>query len=255
MLNYSWRLFATGLCFFLFFNGGLFLGTSILPIIGLCSRDPLNRSRRIQKTIAISFRLFVWLMQTLGVIRFSFQGVDKLRADRGCLLVANHPTLIDYVVITSLLDQCNCIVKQTLWQNRWLKWVIRLAGYIPNVQSDQLLQASRQSLDSGNPLLIFPEGTRSEPGKSLKMQRGAAHLALRLDKPLRLIHIHCSPSTLTKAEAWYQIPKSGKPHYQLNIGDRIDPNKFYNETQHTSVAARHLTRYLEHELAKERVNE
>ncbi len=58
--------------------------------------------------------------------------LELLREDRNCIIVANHPSLIDYVLIASQLPQCDCLVKAAIWENPFMKRIVKAAGYIPN---------------------------------------------------------------------------------------------------------------------------
>jgi len=50
----------------------------------------------------------------------------------GQLIIANHPTLVDIVFLISRVKQANCIVKQKLWHNPFMRGPILNAGYISN---------------------------------------------------------------------------------------------------------------------------
>lgn len=237
-LNYIWRVVATGGCFLFFSLGAVFLVYVIIPIAG---------KSKVQQVIREAFRLFVFALRTLGLMQFKFMNLEKLQNDHGCVIVSNHPTLIDYVVIVSKLKQCNTIVKEALWQNIFFKKLIQLAGYIPNQRFIEILPLIQNSLQSGNNLLIFPEGSRTTPGKPAKFKRGAAQIALKLGVPIRVIKISCNPSTLTKNNKWYNIPKT-KPLYTLEVGELIDSNAFLSDTPTPSLSARKLTQYLQNVL-------
>jgi len=234
-VNYIWRLLATAICFASFGIGSLFLVYVIIPIVG---------KSKTQNVISTAFRFFVGMVQGLGVLRFEFKNFEKMQSDHGCIIVSNHPTLFDYVLIISRLKKCNTIVKEPLWNNIFMKGIIQLAGYIPNKSIDENFILIKKSLDAGENILIFPEGTRTVPGHPINFKRGAAQLAVRLGAPIRIIKITCNPSTLTKNNKWYNIPKE-KALITLEVGELIDSNKFLHDTGMPSLAARHLTEHLQ----------
>lgn len=240
-LNYIWRLFATGICFSFFGIGAILLVYTVIPIVG---------KHRAKSVISTSFRLYVFMVQALGVMHFEFKNFEQLQTDKGCVIVSNHPTLLDYVLIISKLKNCNTIVKETLWKNVFMKGIIQLAGYIPNKKIDEIFVLVQDSLRTGENILIFPEGTRSVPNRPLKLKRGAAQLAVRLNAPMRVIKISCDPSTLTKRDKWYNIPAK-KPLIILAVVECIDSNKFLHDTGLPSLAARHLTQHLQNVLINE----
>ena len=241
-INYVWRVIATGLCFSIFGIGGLILGAVIIPVILLFIGEVHKKKAVAQHAISLSFRLFVFALSSTGLMIFKFEHLEKLKEDQGCLIIANHPTLIDYVVIVSKLSHCDTVVKEKLWHNPFMKHVIQSAGYIPNVQPEKTFEQIKETLSAGNNLLIFPEGTRTTPGEAIKLKRGAAQIVLREQCPIRVISISCLPSTLTKQNKWYQIPKI-KPEFTLTVGERIDIENHIYDTSAPSLAARNLTRY------------
>jgi 1-acyl-sn-glycerol-3-phosphate acyltransferase len=248
-LNYAWRLFAMAWFFVGFAAGALLLGYVIMPFIQLFSRDRNQEAYKTQYAIHLMLRFMIFLLQKLGVASFKFKGFSELKKDQACLILANHPTLIDYVAIMAQLSYCNNIVKKPLWRNIFLKRVINKAAYIPNTQSFASLAIIKKTLKKGDNILMFPEGTRTVLNQPLVLKGGAAQIAVRTQAPIRLIHISCIPPILTKQQKWYKIP-SIKPQFTLTVGERLEPEGFFKETQQPSVAVRQLTQYLQNKLER-----
>ena len=103
------------------------------------------------------------------------------RSLRGTIIVANHPTILDYVLTASMLPEMDCLVKASLRHNFFLKHVIRAADYMSNDGSLETLEEITRRLEAGENILIFPEGTRTRAGVPMKLKRGVAHAALRTD--------------------------------------------------------------------------
>jgi 1-acyl-sn-glycerol-3-phosphate acyltransferase len=247
-MNRGGRLLGTGVCFTLFGLGALLLSLVWFPLLWLFIRSPSRRQHSAQATIRCCFRAFLQLMSRLGVMSYQIEGAEILQQDSGCLLIANHPTLIDYVLLASVLPRCDCIVKQALWRNPFVALVVRAAGYLPNMAPERLLPLCEQQLAAGGVLLIFPEGTRTTPGQRPQLQRGAANIAVRCRADLRLAHIQCYPTTLTKQESWYHIP-ARKPHFQVTIREKIVVNNYLQAASTPAIAARYLTEFLTNALS------
>ncbi|ASG68885.1 1-acyl-sn-glycerol-3-phosphate acyltransferase [Francisella halioticida] len=244
-LNKLYRALAQGFCFLTFSFGGAILGYIYFPFISLFIKDDQSRVKHAQHIISYVFRFFIGMVHHLRVIRFQFENIEKLQQAKGCILIANHPTLIDYVAIVSRLKLCDNIVKHSLWQNFFFRHVIETAGYIPNLNPEQTISELNNIIAQGRNLLVFPEGTRSKPGKPLDFKRGASQLAIRTKAKIRIIHIFCHPATLTKNSKWYNIPDS-TPVFKVVVGDEIDSESFIKEANGLpSLAARRLTRYLQ----------
>lgn len=241
-LNYCWRLMATGVCFTVFGVGGFLLALLVFPVLRIASGE--SKLCRTRWVIHKSFALFLWFMEAVGVMRMEVVGAEKLRNCRSTLVLANHPTLIDVVAMISLMPMASCVVKQALWQNPLLRGVVRAAGYLSNSDANSLIDDCSSALLAGNPLVIFPEGTRSRPGEELCFQRGAAYIALRSGMPVLPVLIDCNPSTLTKRERWYHIPQR-RFHLRIKVLEPVGVIQWIKPEDARTIAARKLTRAFE----------
>ncbi|MEJ0086080.1 MAG: lysophospholipid acyltransferase family protein [Pseudomonadota bacterium] len=240
--NRLWRVFGTGLSFVCFGLGAVLLGFTVWPILRLSTLDRSRGIARVQRAVSVSMRVFLWLMETLGVVSTEVHGRERL-AQRGQFVIANHPTLIDVVILVGLMPEVDCIVKQALWRNVFLRWPVYWAGYISNATGEGLIAACVAALRDGRSLMVFPEGTRTKPGGSLDFQRGAAQIALAARVPLRPVTITCDPITLFKGNAWYRVP-ARKAHFVIAVGEPIPVADFLARGEPPSLAARHLTKAL-----------
>jgi 1-acyl-sn-glycerol-3-phosphate acyltransferase len=173
-INRFWRLLMTVLCFALFGLGGLLLSLCWFNLLLLVIGDDDKRRRLARRSISASFRAFLRFASVTGVLRYRVQGADILRQARGCLVVANHPTLIDYVLLASVMPETDCLVKSALLKNPFVGGVIRAADYLVNSEAERLLTQSQARLQRGDTLLIFPEGTRTRPDEKMTIQRGGS---------------------------------------------------------------------------------
>jgi 1-acyl-sn-glycerol-3-phosphate acyltransferase len=246
--NYYWRLLATGGCFAAFGFGGLALATCVFPLLFVIPGK--TSELRARWIIHKSFALFIRLMEVVGIMRLEVIGADRLRRCRNVLVLANHPTLIDVVALISLMPSASCVVKRTLWQNPFLGGVVRAAGYISNSDPEKLIEDCATDLATGQPLIIFPEGTRTSPGKPLRFVRGASYIALKSSKPILPVLIECSPSTLTKREKWYHIPHR-RFHLRIEVMEPESANRWVDTNETPTIAARKLTQSLEEFFTKE----
>lgn len=243
--NYCWRVAATGLSFASFGLGGVAIAAVVAPVVQLSSKNPEMRQQRAQQIIRYSFKGFTEMMVKLGIMTYSVEGLDKLYHSRQELIIANHPTLIDVVIMIGLMQQANCVVKQSLWSNPFTRGPVRSAGYILNAGSQQFVEdcVSRLKEPNAASLLIFPEGTRTEKGSCLnEFQRGAANIAIRAHVPIRPVLIRCTPSTLTKNEKWYHVP--AQPfHIEIKVLDHIEVHDILADSEISPKQVRQLNQY------------
>lgn len=243
LLNYYWRVIATGICFVFFGVGGLLLSLIILPIQRLVIRDKKAQKKMARKTVHHAFKFFIGMMAFVGIFKFDTTKAQQLKSLNGHLIMANHPSLIDVVVLISLIPNADCIVKTHLFKNVFLRGVVSNTGYISNADPKGLLDDCEASLKAGNNLIIFPQGTRTKLDDKLQFQRGAANIAIRCQANITSVMLKVIPSTLTKNVPWYRIPKT-KAHFSAMVVDH-SPALPENNVSQTSKDVRQYNRDLE----------
>lgn len=212
-----WRILATAIAFTSFGIGGLLLWLVVFPLQALLWRDPTRRQQAARAVVQAVFRLFVGWMRLLRLIDYEVRGLEKLQR-RGLLILANHPTLIDVAFLIGLVPNASCVVKSTLADHPCTRGPVRATGYICNNPNADLLRACIDTLQAGSNLIIFPEGTRTQPGQALKMQRGAAHIALRGGLDITPVRIQCEPIGLYKGQPWWAVAKR-RLRFTIEVGD------------------------------------
>ncbi|MET0182552.1 MAG: lysophospholipid acyltransferase family protein [Caulobacterales bacterium] len=239
LLDRIWRTIGTAASFALFGIGGLVLAITYFPALNFIIRDIARRERIAQQTIHGAFRFFVWFMCSVGAIRVRCEGANLLHAERGSLVISNHVTLIDVILIMACMDRTQVVVKAGVWRNPFMAGVVKAANYIPNLgDPERLLEDCSAALKSGNNLVIFPEGSRTLPGQKRRYQRGYAHVAVRTEAPIRLVTVACDPPFLLKGEPWWKVPTK-QPCWVVRVHDRIELDDAYRYEQ-PSIAVRHL---------------
>lgn len=248
-LNRGWRVLATGLCFAVFGLGGLVVRCVVYPVLLLAVRHPGRRQHLSQTVIHHSFRWFVALMRAVGVLSYEVRGMERLQR-RGLLILANHPSLIDVVFLISFVRHADCIVKAALARNPFTRGPITAAGFITNSGGVELLEDCLRSLQAGNNLIIFPEGTRTPLQGRVRLQRGAAHVAVKGRIAITPVHIHSSLPMLTKGTPWWQVPQR-KPHFTIEVREDIAVEPFCETAPSEVLAARQVTEHLSEQLFRE----
>ncbi|MCS6767011.1 MAG: 1-acyl-sn-glycerol-3-phosphate acyltransferase, partial [Candidatus Protistobacter heckmanni] len=218
--------------------------SALLPVVRLfLSREKVRRMTLW--LIHQFFRALVRVLRIAGVMRVDLRDAEKL-GGAGHIVVANHPTYLDVVVLLSVIPGACCVVKRSHWSNPCLWGIVRAAGYISNDDGAVLVNKSAERLRKGRPLIIFPEGTRSPPSGGLHpFSRSFAHIALRSGRPIQPVLIACHPPAFAKGQRWYRIPE--RP-FEI----RVAPLKLINPSaepangatqaeQVSPIAARSLT--------------
>lgn len=206
--EYLWRLFGTALCFTVFGVGGLVYGLLIFPLIFLFTRDRESRRVVARRLIGKGFGAFVGLMKAVNVVKIRIEGSEHIDDQRRQLIIANHPTLIDVVILISLFPQANCVIKEAVRRNPFMGSTVRAADYISNSEPEELLESCVGYLGNGKSLLLFPEGTRTRHQEPIDFKAGAATVAARAKVDILPIAIECEPLYLSKQLPWYYVPRT-----------------------------------------------
>lgn len=176
-----------------------------------------------QYVIMRSFRAYLWLLRMSGLVKLDLGALDVLREEYGLLIAANHPSGLDVVLVASRLPRLVCIAKTDLISNPVLGLCARLAGYVQNEPPWCMVQDAASAVRNGSLLLVFPEGTRTEPDLLLNpFKSGFGMIAERADAPVQSIFIETNSRFLGKG--WYWLKKPEFPLvYRVRLGQRFEP--------------------------------
>ena len=194
--------------------------------------------RAIQRAYAFSTRCWIWI----GLFRVDSRGLAGLAECGPCVVVANHPTLIDVVLLGSHLKQMDCIVNAG-WtaKSPFLARAIDAAGFVRNDGGRAVVDQCAARLRRGRRLLVFPEGTRSPWGSFGKFHRGAAHISLASGVPIVAVSIRCRPRMLGSGRKWHDVVDHRMSDFELRIAGRLEPAAYKTSGDSTPIAARRMT--------------
>lgn len=177
----------------------------------------------MRKMLRAQFRLFVWgaKVTRLFVVEATEDDRRAFRSFRNSVIVANHISLIDFVILVSLLGDSVCVTKGAVGGNPFLRMIARKMLVI-NEGPVEVLRKSCQYLAEGVNVIVFPEGTRTPvDAPTHRFHRGAAHLALRTGASVETMFIDSNPHVLGKHQPWWDVG-SMTIRYTFRYRGRID---------------------------------
>lgn len=176
---YIWRIYAKVQTFFFFGLGSLVQAFVVFPTLLLFSGFSRKRFKRWARlAIHLGLRLLIFQLTLFRGADFKVQHRERLKGLKSKIIIANHPSLLDVVLLFTIIPNADCIVKGSLGKNRFVSGIVN-SIYILNSESfEQQMADVKKSLDDGNNLIIFPEGTRSTRGKPWSFKKGAARFAI-----------------------------------------------------------------------------
>jgi 1-acyl-sn-glycerol-3-phosphate acyltransferase len=164
-----------------FYDPLVFLYTGVLGAISLAA-SLFERSGKIQHKIE---RLWARMILSTVGIQVEVSGLENIDITKPHLYIANHLSAMDIPVLYAKLNfPFRIMAKQELFRYPVLGWHLWRSGQIP-INSESALASMRsinravESLRAGMPLVVFPEGGRSENGLVQPFQRGAFYAAIK----------------------------------------------------------------------------
>jgi 1-acyl-sn-glycerol-3-phosphate acyltransferase len=174
-----------------------------------------------RRGIMSGFRLYAWSLSITGAYRLDLRAVDSLRGGPPVILAPNHPCLIDALLILTRHPNLVCVMKSELMRNVFLGSGSRLARYVPNDSSRQMVKESVAHLRCGGVLLLFPEGTRTIHSPINSLVGSVGLIAKYANVPVQTLVIETDSPFLSKGWPLFRRP-SLPIIYRVRLGKRFD---------------------------------
>ena len=225
-LLYCYRVFAKWLSFFFFGLSTAMLLTLIFPV----ARIFLHPRERLQKFgrsfVSSSMRFFVGFMDVIGAAKLNTVDRKYFRNIKSKIVAPNHPSLLDIIMLLSLVPNADCIVNAN-YRHTIIGGVIRQLYILNSLDFDELLKSCSESLKQGNCLVIFPEGTRTPRRGKIIVKKGVARIALFSGCNIIPVHIGGTDKYgLGKKDPWTAYNPTERYIYTLSIKEEISPEKY-----------------------------
>jgi 1-acyl-sn-glycerol-3-phosphate acyltransferase len=130
-------------------------------------------------------RIMLWGLRTICGVRFQVFGLERIDPAGASLIASQHQSAFDTIVWFTLLPRCCYVLKRELLSVPLLGPLMPLAGMIAVDRRGGasalrgLIRQGDRAVRERRQIVIFPEGTRAQPGEVLPLQPGVAALAAR----------------------------------------------------------------------------
>ncbi len=175
-----------------------------------------------RQMISRCYRAFWWLAGLTGVLRLDSTALDRLRDEPGLIIAANHPSMLDALILVARLPRGACIMKAELMQNVFLGAGARLARYIRNDSARCMVRMAVSDLRSGGQLVIFPEGTRTTRHPVNPFTSAASLISKLADAPIQTVFIDTDSPYLGKGWPLWRVPPTPIV-FTIRVGERFAP--------------------------------
>jgi 1-acyl-sn-glycerol-3-phosphate acyltransferase len=168
--------------------------------------------------------LYTWLNPAW---RVAVEGRDKIRRDAAYVIVANHQSLLDILVLFRLFVHFKWVSKVENFRVPFIGWNMSLNRYIKLRRGSResvarMMDACERALAAGSSVMIFPEGTRSRDGRLQPFKPGAFTLAQRTGAAILPIVVEGTARALPKRGFVLQ----GRHDIRIRVLDEIPHASF-----------------------------
>ena len=154
-----------------------------------------NREFAFQRLNHNFFKGFFFLIRVI-IPGHKLRISGEIGSIRSSVIVCNHQSYLDPLLLISLFPRQKTIVKSTFFSVPILGWLLGQSGFLPSTSEDRLselmierLETMDDFLASGGNLFIFPEGTRSRDGTIGRLNKGAFKIARLCGTPIEVLYI------------------------------------------------------------------
>jgi len=212
----------------------LFLVSSsvmLFPVAVLlwAATSPFDRRRRLLHQFTCFWAsLYTWLNPAWPV---HVEGREKIRPDEAYVMVANHLSLLDILVMFRLFTHFKWVSKIENFRVPFIGWNMSLNRYIKLRRGNRtsvvrMMKACRATLADGNSIMVFPEGTRSPTGQMRRFKTGAFEIAKENGRPILPIVLEGTANALPKRGFVLQ----GRHPIRIRVLDEIPVESFADES-------------------------
>ena len=170
--------FVSGLLTILLFFVVFFLNTLLFPF---------DKKKKITHR-----QCFWWSDAIIGFNPYwsvNVRGLENIDHKRTYVIISNHQSMADIVVLYQTKMQFKWVAKASLFQVPFIGWCLGLIKHIKLLRGDfssikEVYHQASKWLQKDISVLFFPEGTRSSSNQMGEFQNGAFKLAIKEKKPI-----------------------------------------------------------------------
>ncbi len=217
-------VFVTLVCWIYFIFGFFFFFSFFYVAAYFLAAD---REQAFQRLNHLFFKGFLKLLRMLAP-RQTWDIDPEIKQIQSSIIVCNHLSYLDPLILISLLQKQKTIVKTKFFQAPVFGWLIRTSGYLPSttegIYGQRMIgQVEKMGdfLTSGGNLFVFPEGTRSRDSSLGELHKGVFKIARMYRCPLHVLSLSNTDQLFTPGEFFFHTRTQNR--ISMKILDRLAP--------------------------------
>jgi 1-acyl-sn-glycerol-3-phosphate acyltransferase len=183
---------------------------------------PFDRRKVVLHLFTSAWAVFYVWVNPVWKVRVT--GRERLPWKGSAVIVANHASLVDILVLFELFRPFKWVSKVENFRVPFIGWNMSLNGYVPLVRGDRasvvaMLARCGELIRKGNPVLFFPEGTRTRDGRLQAFKDGAFELAVEHGVPVIPVALHGTRAALPRRGFVF----TGHVDCRIEVLEPLDP--------------------------------
>jgi Predicted exporters of the RND superfamily len=181
------------------------LGCLVLQLqMLLSSIIPASKKKKkywFHVSVSVATRAMVNVMYMVRKVRINPHGEDFKKP---AVIVANHQSFIDILVLLGLNPKVVMVTNGWVWQSPFFGRIVRYADFYHTANGYEALADSlREKIADGYSVVVFPEGTRSVDGSIKRFHKGAFYLAETLKLDILPVVLYGNGMVISKKQPFF----------------------------------------------------
>lgn len=180
-------------------------------------------------------RFLVWMFMSI-FYKVDRKNVDRIPEDGACVLVCNHVSFFDALVLaTAIRRPPRFVMDHNIFRNPLLNFIFRTARAIPiaphkvdPVLLEKAYDDIAAALEAGEMVCIFPEGRITDNGEMYPFKNGIQRIIERTPVPvipMALQGMWGSFSSRKDGAAFTKFPRRFRSHVAVTVGQPVDAHQ------------------------------
>lgn len=188
------------LCFFVFLMGCFFISLTLLALQVI----PLKTASKKRFLHCVVNKFAYYFLKFAIGIDFRILNENKEDFKKPSVIIANHQSLIDILMILALNEKFVVLVKNWVWKSPFFGLIVKYLDYY-NVDEgyENIAEKLKEKIALGYSIVVFPEGTRSSDLEIKRFRKGAFYLAEMLNLDIVPVVIYGSGLVCSKNQPFY----------------------------------------------------
>lgn len=233
-------------CFGIFGAGACIINFLLFP----CAKIFIKKRKLndfYSQTIHKLWRFFTNFLIFTGVMKLNIKNRKEIEQIKNKIIVSTHPSFIDVVILIGLIPKTTCIAKEALAKNPIMKNILNTIFITNESNLDEIQKQTKELLDEGFNVIIFPSGIRHRRNEFPKIKKGAALIALKARRNIVPLKLYTDFDFLFLNQPIWQA--GGKPVvFSLEQCPEIDVLTEIQKNSSDIIIKKNITKLIENSL-------